>query len=70
MTPLMTRQDMRRPLQPRHPGTAPADNRTPSPVASIRHWLLSISEVAVKHGYASPWEQDDRRSGMIATGRR
>jgi len=70
MTQLTTNQDMHRPLQPRHPRTVPAENRTPSPVASIRQWLLSISEVAVKHGYESPWEQDDRRSGMNATVRR
>lgn len=68
MTQPTTNPALHRPLLPRHPGTVPAENRTSSPVTSIRQWLLSISEVAVKHGYASPWEQDDRRSGVNATG--
>ena len=62
MSHLTANRAMQRPLLPRHPGTTTADNRTPSPVVSIRQWLLSISEVAVKHGYPSPWDRSPVRS--------
>lgn len=70
MTHMTKNQAMLGPLPGAHPGTTTADNFTPSPGLSIRQWLLAISEVAVKHGYACPWEQADRRFGIDATGKR
>jgi len=70
MTHLTKNRAILGPLPRAHSGITTADNLTPWPVVSVWQWLLAISEVAVKHGYASPWEEADRCLVMDATGKR
>jgi|APAra7269096936_1048531.scaffolds.fasta_scaffold61642_2 hypothetical protein len=70
MTRLTTNHAMLGPFQPRHPDGTMISSGRPVSIASIWQWLVAISEVAVRHRYASPLDQADRCAGMNATERR
>lgn len=70
MTRLTTNHAMLGSFQPRHPDSTMIGSGRQASIASIWQWLVAISEVAVRHRYAAPWDRTDRRPGTNATERR
>lgn len=52
---------------PRSAGILAMEDRQPSLARTCWQWLTSISQVAVEHHYAAPWEHAGDRRQSIET---